>query len=140
MTPQRFDEWVFGTAKQFSAAWSGRAYFQYRKGTHYWEDTPNMSRILYNEGNTTVPGTNASIPQQPYIANLAAMMPPLGIRSNPRQRLRHRGSRRLVHRLPRALTARGGISQGTGLGQGLVHLQPLLRQLRPGRVVNGRVE
>jgi hypothetical protein len=78
MTPQRFDEWVVGTSKQFTAAWSGRAYFQYRKGTHYWEDTPNMSRILYNEGNTTVPGTNASIPQQPYIANLAADLATLG--------------------------------------------------------------
>ena len=78
MTPQRFDEWVVGTAKQFTAAWSGRAYFQYRKGTHYWEDTPNMSRILYNEGNTTVPGTNASIPQQPYIPNLAADLTTLG--------------------------------------------------------------
>ncbi|HYM26499.1 MAG TPA: carboxypeptidase regulatory-like domain-containing protein, partial [Vicinamibacterales bacterium] len=78
MTPQRFDEWVLGTAKQFNVAWSGRAYFQYRKGTHYWEDTPNMSRILYNEGFTTVPGTNAPIPQQPYIANLAADLATLG--------------------------------------------------------------
>jgi hypothetical protein len=78
MTPQRFDEWVVGTAKQFNTAWSGRAYFQYRKGTHYWEDTPNMSRILYNEGHTTVPGTNASIPQQPYIPNLAADLATLG--------------------------------------------------------------
>jgi hypothetical protein len=78
MTPQRFDEWVVGTARQFSTAWSGRAYFQYRKGTHYWEDTPNMSRILYNEGFTTVPGTNAAIPQQPYIPNLAADLATLG--------------------------------------------------------------
>ena len=78
MTPQRFDEWVVGTARQFTTAWSGRAYFQYRKGTHYWEDTPNMSRILYNGGYTTVPGTDASIPRQPYIANLAADLATLG--------------------------------------------------------------
>jgi hypothetical protein len=82
MTPQRFDEWVIGTAKQFGTAWSGRAYFQYRKGTHYWEDTPNMSRILYNEGYTTVPGTNAPIPQLPYIANLAAQLAPIGGNGN----------------------------------------------------------
>jgi hypothetical protein len=78
MTPQRFDEWEFGTARQFTPAWSGRAYFDYRKGTHYWEDTPNNSRILYNEGITTVPGTNAAITQAPYIANLAADLLPLG--------------------------------------------------------------
>ena len=82
MTPQRFDEWVIGTAKQFTTAWSGRAYFQYRKGTHYWEDTPNLSRTLYNEGYTTVPGTNAPIPQQPYIPNLAADLATLGGNGN----------------------------------------------------------
>ncbi|HEX3704523.1 MAG TPA: carboxypeptidase regulatory-like domain-containing protein [Vicinamibacterales bacterium] len=82
MTPPRFDEWVIGTAKRFNAAWSGRAYFQYRKGTHYWEDTPNMSRILYNEGVTTVPGTDAAIPQLPYIANLAADLATLGGNGN----------------------------------------------------------
>jgi hypothetical protein len=79
MTPQRFDEFLIGTARQFSPALSGRAYFRYRKGTHYWEDTPNMSRILYNEGHTTVPGTSASIPQTPYISNLADQLAQIGI-------------------------------------------------------------
>jgi hypothetical protein len=83
MTPQRFDEFLVGTARQFNPAVSGRAYFRYRKGTHYWEDTPNNSRILYNEGHTTVPGTSASIPQLPYIAGLDQMLPPLGITNNP---------------------------------------------------------
>ncbi len=98
MTPQRFDEWVVGTAKQFTTAWSGRAYFQYRKGTHYWEDTPNMSRILYNEGYTTVPGTNAADPAA------AVHREPRGRPGDARrqrQLLRHRRPRRLVHRLPR---------------------------------------
>jgi hypothetical protein len=79
MTPQRFDEFLVGTARQFSPALSGRAYFRYRKGTHYWEDTPNMSRVLYNEGYTTVPGTSASIPYTPYIPNLADQLAQLGI-------------------------------------------------------------
>jgi hypothetical protein len=79
MTPRRYDEFLLGTAKQFTTSLSGRLYFRYRKGTHYWEDTPNMSRILYNEGFTTVPGTNAPIPQQPYIANLADQLAGLGI-------------------------------------------------------------
>jgi hypothetical protein len=78
MTPQRFDEFLVGTARQFNPALSGRAYFRYRKGTHYWEDTPNNSRILYNEGNTTVPGTSAPIPQTPYIPNLAAQLAQIG--------------------------------------------------------------
>jgi hypothetical protein len=79
MTPRRYDEFLIGTARQFSPALSGRAYFRYRKGTHYWEDTPNMSRVLYNEGVTTVPGTSAAIPQTPYIANLADQLAQLGI-------------------------------------------------------------
>jgi hypothetical protein len=79
MTPRRFDEFVVGTARQFTPTLSGRAYFRYRKGTHYWEDTPNMARTLYNEGHTTVPGTSAAIPQTPYIPNLADQLAGLGI-------------------------------------------------------------
>jgi len=78
MTPKRYDEFLVGTAKQFSSTLSGRAYFRYRKGTHFWEDTPNMSRILFNEGHTTVPGTSASIPQTPYIPDLATKLAALG--------------------------------------------------------------
>jgi hypothetical protein len=78
MTPQRFDEFLVGTARQFNPALSGRAYFRYRKGTHYWEDTPNESRIRYNEGLTTVPGTSAPIPQTPYIPNLADQLTQIG--------------------------------------------------------------
>src|SRR5262249_8270378 len=69
MTPRRFDEWLFGTAKEFRPGLSGRAYFRYRKGTHYWEDTPNNSRIALNPP-ATVPGTDVSIPKTYYIPNL----------------------------------------------------------------------
>ncbi|HEX4566612.1 MAG TPA: carboxypeptidase regulatory-like domain-containing protein [Vicinamibacterales bacterium] len=78
MTPKRYDEFLVGTAKQFNSTLSGRVYFRYRKGTHFWEDTPNMARILYNEGHTTVPGTSASIPQTPYIADLATKLAAIG--------------------------------------------------------------
>jgi len=79
MTPRRYDEFLVGTARQFTPALGGRAYFRYRKGTHYWEDTPNRSRVLFSEGFTTVPGTNAPLLQLPYIANLADQLAGLGI-------------------------------------------------------------
>jgi Carboxypeptidase regulatory-like domain len=70
MTPRRFDEWLVGTAKQFTPSLSGRAYFRYRKGTHYWEDTNNNARIAY----APPPG----IPQQLYIANLTDQLAQIG--------------------------------------------------------------
>jgi len=73
MTPRRFDEWLFGTAKEFRPGLSGRAYFRYRKGTHYWEDTPNNSRIAFNPP-ATVPGTDVSIPRDFYIPNLGTQL------------------------------------------------------------------
>jgi hypothetical protein len=79
MTPRRYDEFLVGTAKEFTTGLSGRAYFRYRKGTHYWEDTPNLTRTLWAEGFTTVPGTNAPIPPAPYIANLADQLAGLNI-------------------------------------------------------------
>src|ERR1044072_5753193 len=47
LTPRRYDEFLLGTARQFNAGLSGRAYFRYRKGTHYWEDTNNNARIAF---------------------------------------------------------------------------------------------
>jgi hypothetical protein len=78
MTPRRYDEWLAGTAKQFTPSLSGRIYVRYRKGTHYWEDTPNDSRDLYNEGIKTVPGTDATITLAPYIPDLATKLATLG--------------------------------------------------------------
>jgi hypothetical protein len=78
LTPRRFDEWLFGTARQFTPSLTGRAYFRYRKGSHYWEDTNNNARIAYNEGNTTVPGTDANLPHDYYIPDLGVQAGPLG--------------------------------------------------------------
>jgi hypothetical protein len=83
LTPRRYDEWLFGTARQITPSLTGRAYFRYRKGTHYWEDTNNNARIAFNEGFTTVPGTDAALPHDYYIQNLDQKVIPLGITSNP---------------------------------------------------------
>ena len=77
LTPRRYDEWLFGTARQFNAALSGRAYFQYRRGSHFWEDTPNNARIAFNPP-ATLPGTDVSIPRDFYIANLAQQLAQIG--------------------------------------------------------------
>ena len=70
MTPRRFDEFVAGTARQFTPGLSGRAYFRYRKGTHYWEDTNNNARVDF--------GAPADIPHTLYIANLADQLAQIG--------------------------------------------------------------
>src|SRR6185312_11928418 len=68
---------LVGTARQFTTALSGRAYFRYRKGTHYWEDTPNNSRLVYNPPNR-VPGTDVFIPPAYYIPNLSDQLNQIG--------------------------------------------------------------
>jgi hypothetical protein len=66
MTPHTVNEFMLGTTKQFSPAFSARLYGRYRKGTHFWEDTNNTARVDFQPP----PG----IPQTPYIANLAAQL------------------------------------------------------------------
>ncbi len=70
LTPRRFDEWLVGTAKQFTTGLSGRAYFRYRKGTHYWEDTNNNARVAFNPP--------AGIPRELYIPNLSDQLAQIG--------------------------------------------------------------
>jgi hypothetical protein len=62
MTPRRVEEFLVGTARQFSPRLTARVYGRYRKGSHFWEDTNNTARVDYNPP----PG----IPQTPYIPNL----------------------------------------------------------------------
>jgi hypothetical protein len=69
MTPARHDEFIVGTAKQFTTGLSGRLYFRHNKGTHYWEDTNNNARIAFAPP-PTVPGTTVTIPQTYYIPSL----------------------------------------------------------------------
>jgi hypothetical protein len=65
MTPRTIHEVVFGTARQFSNRLSGRAYWRYRKGTHFWEDTNNNARVAFRTANTP-----SSVPSALYIGDL----------------------------------------------------------------------
>ena len=46
LTPRTIDEYLVGTAKQLTTAWSARVYARYRKASHFWEDTNNNARQL----------------------------------------------------------------------------------------------
>ncbi len=70
MTPRTTDEFVAGTSKQITAAWSAKIYGRYRESDHFWEDTENDSRIRYNPP--------AGIPRELYIPNLAEQRAQLG--------------------------------------------------------------
>ena len=82
LTPPVHNEWLIGTARQFGSHLSGRAYYRYNKGTHYWEDTNNTARLSRAAGGfdppATLPGTDASIPQTAYIPNLTDMRLQIG--------------------------------------------------------------
>ncbi|MEO8191682.1 MAG: TonB-dependent receptor [Acidobacteriota bacterium] len=64
MTPHTVNEFLVGTSKQFGPRLSARLYGRYRKGTHFWEDTNNDARVLFNPP--------AGIPRDLYIADLTA--------------------------------------------------------------------
>lgn len=44
LDPRYTDEYLIGTAQQFSNRWSGRVYGRYRYSTNFWEDTNNNAR------------------------------------------------------------------------------------------------
>jgi carboxypeptidase family protein len=66
MTPRRIDEYMLGTARQFGSRWTGRAYWRYREASHFWEDTNNNARLLFNPP--------AGIPRELYIPDLLAQL------------------------------------------------------------------
>lgn len=70
MTPRTVNEFLLGTARQVTPALSLRLYGRYRKGTHFWEDTNNNARVLFNPP--------AGIPQTLYIPDLAAKLAQIG--------------------------------------------------------------
>ncbi len=70
MTPRTTDEFVAGTSKQITPAWSAKIYGRYRESDHFWEDTENDSRLRYNPP--------ADIPRELYITNLAEQRAQLG--------------------------------------------------------------
>jgi hypothetical protein len=70
MTPRRIDEYLLGTARQLAPRVTGRAYYRYREGSHFWEDTNNNARVVYNPP--------AGIPRELYISNLPDQLSQIG--------------------------------------------------------------
>lgn len=70
LTPRRVDEFLLGTARQLSGSWTTRLYGRYRDGSHFWEDTNNNARILFNPP----PG----IPRELYIPDLTEKLAQIG--------------------------------------------------------------
>jgi hypothetical protein len=75
MTPRRIDEYLLGTARQFGNRLTGRAYWRYREGSHFWEDTNNTARLAQAQGGFNPPD---GIPRELYIANLPAQLAQIG--------------------------------------------------------------
>ena len=125
MTPRRTEEFLVGTARQLAPRWTARVYGRYRKGAHFWEDTNNNARVVYEPP----PG----IPQELYIPNLDDAAGP----DRQRIELRHRRAGRRLHQVLRG--HRGvGVAGRQDLRPRLLHLEPLLRQLRPGQLHGGQ--
>jgi hypothetical protein len=69
MDPRYIDEFLLGTSREFTPAWSGRAYTRYRYSSNFWEDTPNAARVnLAPEG----------YPKELYIPDLAEQRAQIG--------------------------------------------------------------
>lgn len=74
LTPPTHNEWLIGTSKQLTSQLSGRAYFRYRKGEHFWEDTNNNARVAF--------APPAGYPTTLYIPDLGVKATPLGGSAN----------------------------------------------------------
>ena len=70
LTPRTTNEFLVGTSQQFSPGLTGRAYFRYRESRHFWEDTNNNARVIFDPP----PG----IPRELYIPNLAEQIAQIG--------------------------------------------------------------
>jgi hypothetical protein len=70
MTPATINEFLVGTARQITQQWSVRLHARYRGESHFWEDTNNNARQLFNPP----PG----IPTDLYIPDLTAKLAQIG--------------------------------------------------------------
>jgi hypothetical protein len=70
LTPRTIHEVLLGTARQFNNRWHGRAFWRYRKGTHFWEDTNNNARVLFQPP--------PEIPRELYIPDLTQRLAQIG--------------------------------------------------------------
>ena len=73
MTPRTIDEVIVGTARHLGRRATARAYWRYRKGTHFWEDTNNNARIAFRSANTP-----PSVPSALYIEDLTQRLAEIG--------------------------------------------------------------
>jgi hypothetical protein len=74
LTPPTHNEYLFGTSRQINSQLTGRAYFRYRKGEHFWEDTNNNARVAF--------APPAGYPTTLYIPDLGVKATPLGGNAN----------------------------------------------------------
>ena len=73
MTPRTIDEVIVGTARRLGNRATGRAYWRYRKGTHFWEDTNNNARVAFRSATTP-----SSVPSALYIEDLTQRIAEIG--------------------------------------------------------------
>ncbi len=88
--PRQTFEYLLGTSKQITPAWSARVYTRYRKADRFWEDTNNFARLCFKPGSGATSGlcvassvpsdAPANIPHDYYIPNLGTITPPTGLR------------------------------------------------------------
>jgi carboxypeptidase family protein len=70
LTPRTVQEFLLGTSRQMDAHWAVRAYGRYRRGNHFWEDTNNDARLLFNPP--------PDVPRELYIPDLTAQRNQIG--------------------------------------------------------------
>ena len=70
LSPRTIDEYLVGTARQLGSGWTARVYWRYREGSHFWEDTNNNARQVFNPP--------SGIPRELYIPDLAAKLAQIG--------------------------------------------------------------
>ena len=71
LTPRRIDEWTVGTTRALPGALTLRAHLRWRAGSHFWEDTWNLSRSYDN-----APAHIAA--KGPYVPDLDAIRAEIG--------------------------------------------------------------
>ncbi|MGV2871681.1 carboxypeptidase regulatory-like domain-containing protein [Colwellia sp. E150_009] len=77
MTPRSIDEFTIGATKSMSNNLYLRGHVRHRKGDHFWEDTPNTSRL--DDYESPFGGVPAHIAEKGlYIENLDAMRDEVG--------------------------------------------------------------
>jgi hypothetical protein len=70
LDPRTVDEFLVGTARQLGSSLTARLYGRHRKGKHFWEDTNNNARVLFEPP--------PDIPRELYIPDLAAQLAQIG--------------------------------------------------------------